>query len=229
MPQRSPRRLTLGIPEEKRVGPLVMDLLGQAGYRITNLAIRQKKVDLDGPAGHPPLTLELAKGPDLCLFLQEKAIDGLITCGITVEEWMAGRPTRPCQVHRVFNGVSAVRLVLAAPQNRRDEFSNGSWPDRTIRIATSYPGLTWRFLWEREQTSHTHIVVLKGGVEAALRRGLADLIADVTQTGQSLREYDLVEIATMGSYAATLYGSVNNDNPALVQLAHALGAVRPAP
>lgn len=53
------------------------------------------------------------------------------------------------------------------------------------RIATSYPGLVGAFL-EREGV-HTELVRLDGAVESAVQLGVADAIADVVETGATLR------------------------------------------
>jgi ATP phosphoribosyltransferase len=53
------------------------------------------------------------------------------------------------------------------------------------RIATSYPGLVERCLREHDVTAR--VVRLDGAVETAVRLGVADVIADVVETGTTLR------------------------------------------
>jgi ATP phosphoribosyltransferase len=53
------------------------------------------------------------------------------------------------------------------------------------RIATSYPGLVERHL--REHGVHAQVVRLDGAVETAVRLGVADVVADVVETGTTLR------------------------------------------
>ncbi|HEX5740720.1 MAG TPA: ATP phosphoribosyltransferase [Pilimelia sp.] len=60
------------------------------------------------------------------------------------------------------------------------------------RIATSYPGVVDAFL-----TRHglrAEVVRLDGAVENAIRLGVADVIADVVQTGATLRQAGLVTV-----------------------------------
>ena len=54
-----------------------------------------------------------------------------------------------------------------------------------VRIATSYPGLVGRFL--AEQGVSAELMKLDGAVESAVRLGVADAIADVVETGSTLR------------------------------------------
>lgn len=58
-----------------------------------------------------------------------------------------------------------------------------------IRVATSYPGLVRSFLAARGVTAT--LVPLDGAVESAVRLGVADAIADVVETGSTLRAQNL--------------------------------------
>jgi len=60
------------------------------------------------------------------------------------------------------------------------------------RIATAYPGVVERYLAERDLKAD--VVRLDGAVENAVRLGVADLIADVVETGATLRQAGLVTI-----------------------------------
>jgi ATP phosphoribosyltransferase len=58
------------------------------------------------------------------------------------------------------------------------------------RIATAYPGVVENYLAEHELKAD--VVRLDGAVENAVRLGVADLIADVVETGATLRQAGLV-------------------------------------
>jgi ATP phosphoribosyltransferase len=60
------------------------------------------------------------------------------------------------------------------------------------RIATAYPGVVERHLAERNLKAD--VVRLDGAVENAVRLGVADLIADVVETGATLRQAGLITI-----------------------------------
>ena len=60
------------------------------------------------------------------------------------------------------------------------------------RIATAYPGVVERHLTERNLKAD--VVRLDGAVENAVRLGVADVIADVVETGATLRQAGLVTI-----------------------------------
>lgn len=62
------------------------------------------------------------------------------------------------------------------------------------RIATAYPGIVHRYLSEHlaEASAATHVIRLDGAVENAVRLGVADIVADVVDTGSTLRKAGLV-------------------------------------
>ena len=60
------------------------------------------------------------------------------------------------------------------------------------RIATAYPGVVGRYLADNDLKAD--VVRLDGAVENAVRLGVADLIADVVETGATLRQAGLVTI-----------------------------------
>jgi ATP phosphoribosyltransferase len=58
-----------------------------------------------------------------------------------------------------------------------------------LRLATSYPGLVEAYLAERGVSAR--LITLDGAVETAIRLGVADAIADVVETGTTLRQAGL--------------------------------------
>jgi ATP phosphoribosyltransferase len=58
-----------------------------------------------------------------------------------------------------------------------------------LRLATSYPGLVGDYLERRGVTAR--LISLDGAVETAIRLGVADVIADVVETGTTLRQAGL--------------------------------------
>ena len=60
----------------------------------------------------------------------------------------------------------------------------------SIRVATKYPRLVRRFL-QRQGITYFTLVEINGALEAAPRIGYADVIADISDTGNTLRENNL--------------------------------------
>jgi ATP phosphoribosyltransferase len=92
------------------------------------------------------------------------------------------------------------------------------------RIATAYPGVVERYLAERDLKAD--VVRLDGAVENAVRLGVADLIADVVETGATLRQAGL---ATIGEpllrSSAILIGRTDDEVAGVAQLIRRLQGV----
>lgn len=92
------------------------------------------------------------------------------------------------------------------------------------RIATAYPGVVGRYLAEHELTAE--VVRLDGAVENAVRLGVADLIADVVETGATLRQAGLVTIGDpIMKSSAILIGRDEQAPPPAAQLLRRLHGV----
>jgi ATP phosphoribosyltransferase len=93
-------------------------------------------------------------------------------------------------------------FVLAVPDSWMDVTSLSDLADlalefrqegKQLRIATKYPRLLRGYLYERGINYFT-LVPASGAMEAAPAAGYADLIADVTATGTTLRENQLKQL-----------------------------------
>ncbi|MCM4079154.1 ATP phosphoribosyltransferase [Paractinoplanes hotanensis] len=92
------------------------------------------------------------------------------------------------------------------------------------RIATAYPGVVERYLAEHELKAD--VVRLDGAVENAVRLGVADLIADVVETGATLRQAGLVTLGEpLLRSSAILIGRAERDNAGAAQLVRRLQGV----
>jgi ATP phosphoribosyltransferase len=95
-------------------------------------------------------------------------------------------------------GFGRCRLVVAAPAGAR--FEPGGIA--TVRVATKYPRVTAQYFLGRGLG--VEVVKLAGSVEIAPGLGLADCIVDVVETGRTLLENGLDELATVATSSARL-------------------------
>ncbi len=131
-------------------------------------------------------------------------------------------------------GFGSCELVVAAPVSWLDVTSMNDLADvalefrkdgRQLRIATKYPRLVRRHLLERG-INHFSLVPASGTLEAAPAAGYADLIADITATGNTLRENRLrpLDQGTVLVSQACLIGNrvTLAQNAAMLQQAQAI-------
>ena len=98
------------------------------------------------------------------------------------------------------------KLVIAAPEesdiNSVNDISND------LKVATEFPVLTEKYL--KENDLNLKIVKLSGSTEAAPFIGLADLIVDLTSTGETLKMNHLKIIDTI--LESTIVLIANNES-----------------
>lgn len=89
-------------------------------------------------------------------------------------------------------GLGACRMVVAGlPGHGLEDSPTG----RPIRVATKYPTVTMAHVGDRGLPIET--VFVQGSVELAPLVGLADVVVDIVQTGETLRRNGLVELETL--------------------------------
>jgi ATP phosphoribosyltransferase len=84
----------------------------------------------------------------------------------------------------------ACRMILAAPGGRAEEVRRAISHAEVVRVATKFPNTARRYF--ESLGRQAEIIELHGSVELAPLVGLAECIVDLTATGTTLRENDLV-------------------------------------
>ena len=109
--------------------------------------------------------------------------EGTLDVGITGRDMLLDSGAHATEVMPLGFGRS--RFRFAAPLGKA--MSVDQLHD--LRLATSYPGLVASYLEDHGVT--TRLIALDGAVETAIRLGVADVIADVVETGTTLRQAGL--------------------------------------
>jgi len=184
--------LKLAVPNKGALSEGAVELLRKAGYRCTRggreLVIRDAENKID---------FVFLRPRDIALYVGGGIIDAGIT-GIDLAR------DSGAQVATLFPlGFGRSRFCFAAPKERHlaVEQLNG------LRIATSYPALLKSELARRGWSCP--VVKLDGAVEISIALGVADAIADVVDSGATLREGEYtvtsnVDPETPGEYAVTV-------------------------
>lgn len=138
--------------------------------------------------------LILAKPFDIPLYVSRKAADLGIAGNDVIWE-------RKEEVYEIADlGIGRCELVLAAPREKGLIFEKEIlWGKR---LGTKYPKIAEDFL--TYQGIQMDIVKLYGSVEIAPLVNLVDIILDLKETGQTLKENDLVVIKTVAQVSARL-------------------------
>jgi ATP phosphoribosyltransferase len=167
-------QLKIAIPNKGALSEGAVRLLGEAGYRCSR-------------SGRELIVADSAHGIDF-VFLRPRDIAlyvgrGIIDLGITGRDLAADSGAGVAELLPLGFGKS--RFCFAAPASRKMRVEDLN----SLRIATSYPQLLGEMLKARKM--ECSIVRLDGAVEISIRLGVADAIADVVESGATLREAGL--------------------------------------
>jgi len=99
-------------------------------------------------------------------------------------------------------GFCPCSLVIAVPRGSQIKALEDLEGER---IATSYPRLLVHFL--EEKGINAAIITIKGSIEVTPTLNLADAICDITETGRTLKEHNLVPLVTVLESQAVLMES----------------------
>ena len=90
--------------------------------------------------------------------------------------------------------IGKCRMAVAAPRGYTED------RDKTLRIATKYVNVAKKFYGERNRD--IAIIKLNGSIELGPILGLSDVIVDIVETGNTLRENNLEVIENIKPISA---------------------------
>jgi ATP phosphoribosyltransferase len=166
--------LRIAVPNKGSLADSSIAILKEAGYRQ-----RSDSRDL--------VLLDPANGVEF-YYLRPRDIaiyvgSGELEAGITGRDLLIDSAARAEEVLALDFGASTFRFAAPTGSNLSLENITGK------RVATAYPGLVESYLAGKEIAAS--VVRLDGAVESSVRLGVADLIADVVSTGNTLRQAGL--------------------------------------
>lgn len=166
--------LRIAIPNKGSLAEASIAILKEAGYRQ-----RTDSRDL--------VLLDAANGVEF-YYLRPRDIaiyvgSGELEAGITGRDLLIDSGASAEEVLSLDFGSSTFRFAGPVGSGLDENAINGK------RVATAYPGLVENYL--KSKSVKARVVRLDGAVESSVRLGVADLIADVVSTGNTLRQAGL--------------------------------------
>ena len=116
-----------------------------------------------------------------------------------------------------------VRMILAAPAARTEEVRQAIEHAEVVRVASKFPRTARRYF--EEMGRQAEVIALHGSIELAPLVGLAECIVDLTETGTTLRENNLIvldEISTSTARLIANRGAYRLRNQEVAALAEAM-------
>ncbi len=173
------RLLRIALPNKGSLSVAASDMLREAGYRQRSDS--KELALLDAANG---VEFFYLRPRDIALYVGEGTLD----IGITGRDLLQDSGAKAEEVMALGFGRS--RFRFAAPPGVLDAAAGGAITDLAgKRIATSYVGVVEGYL--SEHGIDATVVRLDGAVETSIQLGVADVIADVVETGSTLKQAGL--------------------------------------
>ncbi|NEP84266.1 MAG: ATP phosphoribosyltransferase [Okeania sp. SIO3B3] len=191
--------LRLALPSKGELEKGAQDFLKASGLGVHRPNSRQYVAKIPSA---PQIEVLFQRVTDILRKVDEGSADLGVTGYDVVMEEGGGRGHDDIVIILDRLGFGGCRLVLAVPESWVDVSSIEDLADltalykqqgREFRIATKFHNLTRQWLYEKG-ISHFSIVSAHGAMEAAPSMGYADMIADITSSGTTLRENRLKQI-----------------------------------
>ncbi|NWF70479.1 MAG: ATP phosphoribosyltransferase [Chloroflexi bacterium] len=182
--------LRLALPSKGALEKPAMDFLGAAGLRVHKPNERQYSATIPSAPGVEVIFQRVTD-------IFDKVEEGSVDLGVTGFDVMSENTEDGDDVVLVQPlGFGRCELVLAVPESWVDVASLAELADlatmykekgRELRIATKYRNLTRAYLYQHG-LNYFSLVEADGALEVAPSMGYADMIADITSSGTTLRE-----------------------------------------
>ena len=165
-----------------------LPLLARAGIEpLDDLSSSRKLVF---STNDPNINLELIRSSDVPTYVQYGAADlGIAGKDVLAEHGGEGL------YERVDLKIAPCKMMTAG-------FAERPLPRTRLKVATKYPEITRRFFLE--QGRQVELIKLYGSMELAPVVGLADIIVDLVQTGNTLKANGLTPLATIMDISSRL-------------------------
>jgi ATP phosphoribosyltransferase len=166
--------------------------LGGAGLPVEVLRDNGRRLFYKGEGAE----FIVSRPSDVPVFVEHGAADvGIVGKDVLEEQ-------RPNVMELRDLGTGACRMILAAPKQRAEEVQRAISHAEVVRVATKFPNTARRYF--ESLGRQAEIIELHGSLELAPLVGLSECIVDLTATGTTLRDNDLVVLDEISRSTARL-------------------------
>ena len=201
--------LNIALPKG-RLGDQVYDMLASIGFDCPGYYEQNRKLVFESPEKN--VRYLLVKPSDVAVYVEHHAADvGIVGKDILLEQ--------NSDVYELLDlNIGKCRMAVAAPEDYVED------PDRTLRVSTKYVNVAKNFYAGRNRD--IDIIKLNGSIELAPILGLTDVIVDIVETGNTLRENHLKVIEEFQNISARFIANKTSfkfENEIISQILNKLG------
>ena len=179
-------KLSIVIPKGYLFNDCV-NILKSAGYDISNLKEDSRKLIICSEKDL--IRYIIARPMDVPVYVEHGACD----IGFAGKDVLEEKESNVLEFLDLKSGIC--RVIVATLKEGIEKVKNHYEHFGSIKVATKYPNIARKFFDKKGM--QVEIIKLYGSVELAPLLGIADEILDITATGRTLRENNLVEMESV--------------------------------
>lgn len=181
------RMLNVALPKG-RLGDRVYDMFEKAGFQCPSIKEKNRKLVFENE--ETGVRYFWVKPSDVAIYVERGAADiGVVGKDILMESGS--------EVYELLDlDTGKCRMAVAAPKGFIDD------PQSPLRVATKFTNVARKFYASTGRD--IDVIHLNGSIELAPILGLSDVIVDLVETGNTLRENDLEIIQVIDDISARL-------------------------
>jgi len=161
-----------------------VDILSRAGFEVKSLVENNRKLSVY--SGEDSIQYIISRPMDVPVYVEYGACD----IGFSGKDMLMEKESKVYELLDLKNG--ECRIVLATLKDHMEKVKEKYRHFGSIRVATSYPNIANKYFDSKGM--QVEIIKLYGSVELAPALGIADEILDITATGKTLEENNLMEM-----------------------------------
>ncbi|MFA5364327.1 MAG: ATP phosphoribosyltransferase [Candidatus Bathyarchaeia archaeon] len=176
------KKIRIAIPNKGRIKEPAMNLLAKAG-----ITVLEEERTYVSETSDPRFEAVFARANDIPVYVHYGAVD----LGITGHDLIMERGADALELLDLNFGKAT--LVVAVPESL--PFESVSDVPALTRVATEFPNITKKYF--DNQGKQVEVLEVSGTAELAPKLGLAQIIVDLTSSGETLRKNKLRIIGTV--------------------------------
>jgi len=176
------KKIRIAIPNKGRIKQPTMDALAGAG-----ITILEEERNYVSKTSDPRYEAIFARANDIPVYVHYGAVD----LGITGHDLILEREADVLELLDLEYGKAT--LVVAVPE--KSPINSVNDVPALTRVATEFPNITRKYF--EKQGKQVEVLEVSGTTELAPKLGLAQMIVDITSSGETLRKNKLRVIGTI--------------------------------
>ena len=176
------KKIRIAIPNKGRIKQPSLDALARAG-----ITVLEEERTYVSKTSDPRYEAIFTRANDIPVYVHYGAVD----LGITGHDLILEREADVLELLDLEYG--AATLVVAVPE--KSPINTVNDVPALTRVATEFPNITRKYF--EKQGKQVEVLEVSGTTELAPKLGLAQMIVDITSTGETLRKNKLRIIGTI--------------------------------